>query len=98
MKNSKYHTVGTDPKSNSEIVRTGKIDTLTQKFQTFVGMSTISRYNCKNVMGMSMILKFYYENDTGDLSPIHLEQNNTFIAFFTSSTNLFVDVPLHYKQ
>ena len=46
-------------------------------------MSTISRYNCKNVMGMSMILKFYYENDTGDLSPIHLEQNNTYLSIFS---------------
>jgi hypothetical protein len=47
-----------------------------------MGMSTISRYNCKNLMGISMISKFYYENDTGYLSPIHLEQNSTYFKEF----------------
>jgi hypothetical protein len=34
-------------------------------------------------MGMSMISKFYYENDTGYLSPIHLEQNNTYLSIIS---------------
>jgi hypothetical protein len=34
MKNKKYHTVGTIPISNINIVERGKIDTLTHKYMT----------------------------------------------------------------
>ena len=32
LKNKKYHTVGTGPKSNRKIVENGKIDTLNTQF------------------------------------------------------------------
>jgi len=34
IKNKKYHTVGTIPRSNINIVERGKIDTLTHKYMT----------------------------------------------------------------
>jgi hypothetical protein len=42
MKNTKYHTFGTIPKSNKKIIIRGKIDTLDTKYMTapFLGTGT----------------------------------------------------------